>query len=175
MRCSSTISAPSFRTASEVTCRSTPWERVGRHCKVETWNGTLNLSIVVLCFTAAGQPVDSKFTALFVVSSEHLAYAWAHWATPTENYSPSSWYSTNPARQSIIITRVTTGWYSIAWQGLDSELLDLGNIQVTSCGAEITTCKVVTLNTSPANTTNISCYNAAGQQTDSRFTVLWGS
>jgi len=147
----------------------------GARCKVETWNGTMNLSVVVLCFTAGGQPVDSKFTVLFVVPSEHLAYAWAHWATPSEPYSGSSWYSSNPAGGQTIITKNGVGWYRVTWPGVDSELLGVGTVLVTAFGPDNNSCKVVTPNGNGGNITDVLCFNAAGQEADSRFTVLRGS
>jgi hypothetical protein len=146
----------------------------GAHCKVQTWNGSLNLTVGVLCFTAAGQPVDSKFTVLFVVPSEHLAYTWMSHPTASP-YFHSRYYSSNPAAGEIFSSRPMDGWYYIVWQGVDAEILGLGNFQVTAFGSDNTQCKMGTPNGGTGKEAEVLCFSATGAPANTTFTVLRGS
>jgi hypothetical protein len=144
------------------------------HCKLENWAGTTNLSVWVRCFGAAGQLVDSRFTALFVTPTEHLAYTIGHQPS-APGYNPLPTFSSNPTGGFIGITRIAVGNYRIKWSGVDPEIFGQGNIQVTAWGSDNTQCKVDTLNGYTYDYADVLCFGPNGVRTDTRYSVLLGS
>jgi hypothetical protein len=145
------------------------------HCKMyNSALGSTDLSVWVRCFTPAGQPVDSRFTVLFVTPTDHLAYAIGHQPT-APSYSPLPSFSWNPAGGPITITRGSVGTYRVRWSGLDPEILGYGTIQVTAWGSDNTQCKVYTVNYNTLDFADVRCYGPSGAPADARFTILVGS
>jgi hypothetical protein len=144
------------------------------HCKVQAWGNSVaaNMSVAVGCYTAAGLPVDSKFTVLFLTPTDHLAYALGDQLFAA-SYSPSPVYSSNPAVGTVKITRISVGSYRVVWTGADPEIFDYGNWQVTAYGPDNAQCKVDSnLST---ESVRILCSTPNGTPVDSYYTVLLGS
>jgi hypothetical protein len=143
------------------------------YCKLsEEWGGSPNLSVVVQCYTLAGQPADAKFTVLFQRPAAHLAYAYANQPT-TARYSPGPFWSSNPTGGSISVQRASTGVYFVDWQGVAPAIIDLGNIQVTALGfQEYAQCKIHGFGDTIAG---VRCFAPNGTLVDVAFTVLLGS
>jgi hypothetical protein len=143
------------------------------HCKVHTWGGSPNLTVSVGCYTTpTGAAVDSKFTVLFLVPTEHLAYAWAD-SPVIASYAPSPAYSTNPAGGTIQILRQGVGSYRVSWSGASSKIFGYGTMHVTAWGEEGAICQVEQTFTS--GIVEVRCFAANGVAMDSRFDVLIGS
>jgi hypothetical protein len=143
------------------------------YCNAMNWytNGTPNLSVDVQCFaTPTGASVDRRFTVLFVLPANHLAYAWAD-KPSVASYSPLPYFSSNPARAGITITRRGVGSYKVDWAYLDRELFDGGDAQVTAYGGN-TLCKLTSYSTTSAH---VQCFAPNGTPADSRFSVLRAS
>jgi hypothetical protein len=142
------------------------------YCNVYNWEtgGSPNLSVDVRCFTRTGAAADAKFTVLFLLPSEHLAYGWADKPT-TASYSPLASYTLNPAGTLVTIGRGGAGFYEIGWSGADGYIFDEGNTQATAYGSNAQ-CKVTGNTPSGAI---VRCYAPNGTLADSRFTVLLGS
>jgi hypothetical protein len=141
------------------------------YCKVGGWGGSPDLSISVLCFSRAGAPADSGFNTLFLLPSDHLAYAWADQPTAA-SYTPSTFYSWNPVGGAISITRLSPGRYSVAWNGVDPAIFDGGDVQVSAYGGGNAQCKVEGWGSASAT---VRCFNPTGALVDSFYTVLLGS
>jgi hypothetical protein len=107
---------------------------------------------------------------LFTLPAEHLAYAWGDKPT-LASYAPLPYYSTNPAGQPITITRRGVGYYDVQWAGVDPEILDEGNVQVTAWGSNAL-CKGTR---SSLGSAQVFCFAPNGAPVDSRYTVLFGS
>jgi hypothetical protein len=143
------------------------------HCKVETWGGKPNLTVTVGCYTGlTGASADSKFTVLFLVPTDHLAYAWGDAATYPE-YSPAQAYSTNPSGGIMTIKRFGVGRYTIYFSGADPQIYDYGNMQVTAFGEGATICQAE--QNFSGESVKIRCFASNGVSMDSQFTVLLGS
>jgi hypothetical protein len=143
------------------------------HCKVESWGGKPHLTVTVGCYTApTGAPVDSKFSVLFLVPTDHLAYAWGDAATYPE-YAPAQAYSTNPSGMSIRITRYGVGRYTVYFTGADPQIYDFGNMQVTAAGEGAAICQAEQDFTGAS--VKVRCFAANGVNMDSQFAVLLGS
>jgi hypothetical protein len=142
------------------------------YCNVYNWgtSGSPNLFVDVRCYTRTGAPADTKFIVLFLLPSEHLAYAWGDKPT-ISSYSPLAAYSSNPALGAITIARVAAGVYDVAWAGADSEIIDEGNAQATAYGSNAQ-CRVTS---SYASFARVLCFAPSGTPMDTRFTVLFGS
>jgi hypothetical protein len=138
---------------------------------VASWGGNPTLGVVVECYNQAGVRTDSKFNVLFLLPSPRLAYAWADRPT-TNNYSPDTYYRSNPAGGAVMIVRYGVGEYSVFWTGMDPQILNGGNVQVTAYGGGNTQCKVTGWGLSLAN---VRCFAPTGAWVDSYFTVLLGS
>ena len=141
------------------------------HCKVPGWSGSPDLTVTVVCFTPAGVPVDTKFTALFTPPSAHLAYAWADAATASE-YHAYRVYASNPVGGSIVIQRHGVGRYEINWTGVTGEIRVYGNAQVMAYGEDGTQCKAFGIDTEYVE---VQCYASNGVAIDSQFLVALGS
>jgi hypothetical protein len=142
-----------------------------QHCKVGGWGGSPNLSISVLCFGGAGVPRDTPFNVLFLLPADHLAYAWADQPS-SASYTPSTFYSWNPAGGAINISRTGTGRYNVSWTGADPAIFDGGDVQVTAYGGGATQCKVEGGGSASAT---VRCFAPHGALVDSFFDVLLGS
>jgi hypothetical protein len=114
--------------------------------------------------------VDRRFTVLFVLPADHLAYAWADKPTAA-SYAPIAAYSSNPAGSPVAVTRQEAGVYKVVWTDLASELLGAGNVQVTAYGGNAQ-CKFFL---GAMDGALVRCFAPNGPPADSRFTVLRGS
>ena len=90
------------------------------HCNVGNWGDSPDLDVNVICYNHNGDRVDARFDVLFLLPSDHLAYAYADQPT-TPSYTPDPFYSSNPGGGTITITRLATGRYSISWPGFNSQ------------------------------------------------------
>jgi hypothetical protein len=144
----------------------------GAYCNAYNWaTSSGNLGVEVRCFTSSGAAADSKFTVLFLVPTDHLAYAWADQPTPPGGYSPLATYSSNPASGAIYINRLDTGKYLVNWQNARGEIIGIGDSQATGYGS---TAKCV-LTDFGYDHAQVTCFAPNGAPVDSRFTVLLGS
>ncbi|MBA2458445.1 MAG: hypothetical protein H0V43_05745 [Gemmatimonadales bacterium] len=144
----------------------------GAHCKVYNWGTdgeSPNLLVDVRCYTRAGAPADTKFTVLFVLPAPHVAYAWAD-KPSTASYSPFAYYSSNPSLEATTTTRSTVGKYTVSWTAVEPEIVDIGDVQVTTYGSGSTQCKAVEL--TYYGEVVVNCFGPDGIYRDSRFTVL---
>jgi hypothetical protein len=142
-----------------------------RHCKVGSWGGSPNLQVNVRCFSQSGVPSDTKFNVLFLLPSDHLAYAWANQPS-SPNYTPSTFYSSNPTGGAISISRSGTGLYTVSWAGVDPQIFEGGDVQVTAYGGGNAQCKVSSWGSASAN---VRCFSPSGALVDAFYTVLLGS
>ena len=143
------------------------------YCKVEEWGATSDLGVTVQCFTAAGAPTDSKFNVLFVLPSDHQAYAWAD-QPALASYTPHSSYSSNPAAgQAVSITRVGAGYYRVHWTLADDEIFDWGSLQVTAWGPDGMQCKID--GQMSGESAVVLCYTPDGTPADTWYSVLYHS
>jgi hypothetical protein len=151
------------------------------HCKVGNWGEfppDLSLIVIVRCFDAAGTFADAPFNVLFLLPSDHLAYALADQPS-SPSYTPSAFYSSNPTGGTISITRSSMGSYTISWTGVGSDIFDGGDVQVTAYGFSNAQCKVEGWGSAlPIGSALalVRCFTpGTGTPVDSSFTVLFGS
>jgi hypothetical protein len=123
----------------------------------------------VRCFTPAGTLTDSKFNVLFLLPTDHLAYAWAD-QPAAASYSPHSSYSSNPAGGTVSITRSGTGRYYVSWGFADPEIFDWGSMQVTAWGTDATQCKID--GQMHYESAIVLCYAPNGMPADTWYTVM---
>jgi hypothetical protein len=140
------------------------------HCKTWEWGSGTDVGVEVRCYTPAGAPVDTKFTVLLTPPAAHPAYAWADQPRPPT--TRPTVFSSNPLGGAVTITNYGTGVYSIAWIGVDAEIRDFGNTQVTAYGEGAAQCKVSGFT---HETVGVLCFAPNGARVDTYFTVLLGS
>jgi hypothetical protein len=140
----------------------------GAHCQVAAWGGTPNMSVRVGCFSPSGARVDAKFTVLFLIPTDHLAYALQD-KLGLGNYGPNPFYASNPAGYGINVDHGTTGIYTMTWSDVDPEIFRDGDVQVTAYGEKGEQCKVSKWN---YQAVEVRCFTVKGLLTDSYFTVL---
>ena len=145
--------------------------------KVVSWNsGGADFVVNVHCFTASGNPVNTRFS-LYVVwpPIRKGGYVWANNPTAS-SYTPSTQYSFNSIGGAITITRSSVGVYQVRFSGLGGDGQAGGNVQVTAYGSGSETSKVVSWNSGGADfVVNVHCFTASGNPVNTRFSlyVLW--
>jgi hypothetical protein len=141
------------------------------HCIMDQWGGSPDLVVTVACYSPAGARADAKFTTLFTPPAAHLAYVWADQPT-LSSYNPNSTYSSNPVGGAVTITRTGVGAYTVRWIGIDAEIRDYGNVQVTAWGFNNAQCKMAGYT---VDAVSVECYGANGAPMDTYYVVLLGS
>jgi hypothetical protein len=145
------------------------------YCKAtEYWGGSPNLNVTVQCYgpSPLGNPVDAKFSVLFQLPSAHLAYAYVD-QTTAGMYSPNPSYSSHPSGKPITVSRIIDGLYIVGWEGVDPEIIDAGNVQVTPIGEnDYGHCKV---GQATVSSVSIRCFAPNGAAANMLFSVLLGS
>jgi hypothetical protein len=141
------------------------------HCIMDHWGGFSDLEVTVACYSPAGARADAKFTTLFTLPAAHLAYVWADQPT-LSSYTPHSAYRWNPVFGAVTITRNGVGAYTVRWTGVDAEIRDFGNAQVTAWGYNNAQCRV---NGQLFDYVSVQCHGANGAPIDTHYAVLLGS
>lgn len=141
-------------------------------CKVNFWQSSgTTLQAFVSCFSSAGAPANTLFTASYVrrpVSALCCgaagAYLWADQPS-TASYTPSTTYQWNSTGVNNTITRTGVGSYTANMPGMS---FVGGTVEVTAYGTGSAHCKVVSWF---STSVNVACFTAAGAPTDSMFTL----
>jgi hypothetical protein len=141
------------------------------YCKLEEWAGLTDLSVYLGCYSPAGAPADTKFTLQVTPPSAHLAFVYAN-LLAGDDYRPDPTYSSNPVGGAINVSRYGTGMYVVRWTGVDAEIRNMGNVQVTGYGWDGTLCKASGIDTEAVS---ILCFGPNGVAKDSQFIVLLSS
>ena len=143
------------------------------HCTIEDWgNGaTADFNVYVECFTPAGVPSDSKFTVLFVLPDDHMAYTLAD-SPSASSYSPSPTLTWNPSGGGATITRNGTGDYTVIWSGVDPAIVETGTVHVTAGADNGSQCKATSLFDVGAM---VHCFGPNGAARDMPYSVMIGS
>jgi hypothetical protein len=106
-------------------------------CKLASAGGSTAMFANVRCYTPAGAPADSKFSVLFALPSSHIAYAHGDQpSAPPGKYTPYPYDSWNPVGSWVTVNHYGTGLYTIFWNGVSSEIVRPGNVQVTAEGPD---------------------------------------
>jgi hypothetical protein len=142
-------------------------------CNVTLWVDEI---ASVRCRDGAGNPVDSRFSVLFVkpVRKPGLQdYAFALADQPAAAlYTPDPLYSYNHLGGGIQISRASAGVYTVSFATFDG-FTDGGNVQVTaygSFGGAGKYCKVASWG---GATVSVRCFDSSGAASDSYFTALF--
>ncbi len=158
----------------------------GTHqCKVDTWvpSGS-DQSVVVRCFTLAGAPVDSRFTASYTNKRVWPGYdygrtypgAYVHLTNPTSDSStPATYNQYNSTGRTNTVSRLGVGTYSVLMPEIGRTVAG-GHALVTSAGYGASRCKVVNFGWATPSSTirvNIRCFTVAGVPADSRFALTF--
>ncbi len=120
-------------------------------------------------------------------SGAYIAYTFANQPT-SGTYTPQAAYTLNPAGD-VTVTRSSTGVYTVRFinlgtvyhertrnAGTDGEAGGAGQVQVSAVDTPGAYCKVAGWDAGGASsdlTVNVRCFNAAGNLTDARYTVLF--
>jgi hypothetical protein len=136
-------------------------------CETLGWSGSIDLTVNVFCFGAAGD-VDSAFNVLFVLPSANLAYIWDN--DPTSASFTSPYYTANPSGGGATVSHLGLGRWSVTWSGLS--LLDGGDVQVTAYGGNGGQCKVEGWS---SDTATVRCFASGYGLVDVDFAVFFAS
>jgi hypothetical protein len=142
------------------------------YCKTVTYGGSPDVTVDVVCFTAAGAPADAKFSVLLTLPAAHLAYAWADSPSYPQPYSAYRVYASNPIGGAITVTRRSLGEYEVRWAAVDAEIRDYGTMAVTAWGEDAAQCTATGMDVEIAV---VLCRAANGVAMDAQFVVLLGS
>ncbi|MEO0557072.1 MAG: T9SS type A sorting domain-containing protein [Bacteroidota bacterium] len=144
-------------------------------CRILTWNVVSGSVVVgVGCQDSSGDPVDSRYTVLYVgadAASANTGFAWAD-ARTSSSYAPSSSYVFNDTRD-VTATRSSPGVYGITFAGLGGTT-EGGHVQVSSYGASNfgAVCNTNRWDSVGDVEIDVECYDENGTLVDSRYTVL---
>jgi hypothetical protein len=154
-------------------------------CKPDTWVASgIDQTVVIRCYTLAGAPVDTRFTASF--TNKRVWPGFEYGQTYPGGYvhltNSSSATSTPPYHQQFnsagmtnTVSRTGVGTYKVFMPEI-GRTTRAGHARVTSIGWGATRCKVFNFGWgTPASTiqVNIRCFNAAGTPTDSGFSMTF--
>lgn len=134
------------------------------------WSGSEQV-VSVVCFDPAGNPVDSRYTVLFLgLADGDTAYAWANEAG-SASYTPSLGYSEN-LNGPITATRSNTGSYGMRFDGLGGARYG-GTMLVSAYGTTARHCTVGSWSSLAMNFNTLTqCVDPGGNRIDSNYTVL---
>ena len=141
----------------------------------------------VYCFDKNGNPIDSRFTALYTTNAalgpfdkQRGAYLWAHGHKINKIYTPNKKYQSDQAsalQTGHTAKRLAKGTYEIHLKGVKPS--GKSGAFITPYGSTAAYCNILSwtaLTTSSGNQNtklNINCYNTEGQLEDARFTLLY--
>jgi hypothetical protein len=108
---------------------------------------------------------------LFTLPAPHLAFVSADEPTAS-SYSPTPGGSWNPTGGAVTVTRIATGEYSMTWFGIDPEIIEGGNVQVSAAQSGNVQCKATSVFESGVI---VRCFYHNGRRADWRFTAMLGS
>jgi hypothetical protein len=141
------------------------------HCKSVEQGTRPDFQVLVWCFTPAGAPADAKFTLVVTPPAAHLAYALAN-VPAAASYTPDPTYSWNPVGGAVSVTRSGVGAYFIKWTGIEAEIRDVGNVQVTAYSPVDAQCIVQGW---LADGALIRCLGSNGLPVDAQYSVMMHS
>ncbi|GAB5537800.1 MAG: hypothetical protein Rubg2KO_40490 [Rubricoccaceae bacterium] len=159
----------------QVTAYNTP----GAYCKTNGWSivGSA-LAVTVNCFDAGGDPLNARFTALFVepgINAGELGFVWANNAT-SSSYAPEGTRAYNSAGGDVRIDHPSTGFYTVRFTKMAdyvSATNPLGGVHVTGYGFDNTKCQTTGWNTSGDEVrVFVLCREPGGRLKDGRFTLM---
>lgn len=143
-------------------------------CTIARWVlDDVGMNLDVLCFDGAGAPVDSGYSAMYVIPTGDRTggYVWSS-NDFAENPAIDPRFSYNSSGAENSITRNGVGDYTATFPGVGSEG---GNFQVTGQGPA-TSCTMTNWALAGADmSVNIRCYGAGGQMVDSGFVATYGT
>jgi hypothetical protein len=139
-------------------------------CKVSSWGPD---TAVILCFDAAGSPLDVDYNVLFLKPPKKVwtqEYAYAHADQPTSAlYTPDPLGSYHQLEGEIEISRSGPGVYSVHFDRFGA-YADGGNVQVNAHGFGNDYCKVASWT---SDTVDVRCFDGTGVASDTRFDVMY--
>ncbi len=145
-------------------------------CKVTRWSDrSQGLQAEVRCFRS-GKPADSMFSVManlpLNIGKPQMAYAWAN--SPTQaKYSANRTYAYSPNKNLPKILRVGQGQYRVIFTGFSGNKRAGGHAQVSAYGSDSSWCKVQNWGRDANGmTVNVSCFSAADQPADTKFSLL---
>jgi hypothetical protein len=154
----------------------------GTVCKIDVWPAAgKEHEQFVVCFDAAGEPVDSAFHLYYtsgdVFLGERAAYLWAN-DPSVRSYTPDERYQFNSTGALNNISRFETGTYGVMLPGFAAHP---GNIQVTPASGSTlgeipaATCGVSTTGDAGNDTRGVTviCADTNGTPVDSAFTLQY--
>lgn len=129
----------------------------------------------VRCYDWTGIATDQGFSVVQVAGGRpgrRIGFAFANLMT-TASYTPNPIAAFNSSGGVITATRSSVGHYAMNFAGLQKLTGHTEHVQVTSFGATLSTCNVVSWgNSTDGLKVFVECRNGAGQFMDSRYNVL---
>ena len=129
----------------------------------------------VRCYDWAGAATNQGFSVVQIAGGRpgrRAGFAVANLPT-TASYTPATNTSFNSSGGAITATRSAVGRYQMNFAGLQKLAGHTEHLQVTSVGATLSTCNVVSWGNSGSGLrVLVECRNGIGQFTDSRYGVL---
>ncbi|MGW5052140.1 hypothetical protein [Actinokineospora sp. NPDC004072] len=164
---------------------ATAYGSAANHCKVSGWAYSSGDQVVsVRCFTLAGAPVDTRFTASYTNRTTWAgfdygrtypgAYVYA-WNPTAANYAAEGVYQYNSAGQTNTVTRSARGTYHVLLPGIGNAVVG-GHAQATAHGYGPERCSAVGFGwTNPTSTIKVTvrCADRAGAPVDTRFSLTF--
>lgn len=143
------------------------------YCKVDGWNRFQKMNVLVSCYNALGNKIDSQFTVSVRNPEENqLSYAYAYGNEPEDSEYMSEGKYTKTPGDDVSIKRTAQGQYTAVFKGLSSYLFGGGHVQVTAVGDDSKSCQVKSWHeVGPDLQTHIRCFSPNGTAEDSKFLV----
>jgi len=148
-------------------------------CTVSSWSHDTDVNVYIRCFDAAGVLADALFVAHFTnrtVVGGHFAYFWANQPGAAGPYAPAAGYAYDSTGVPTQIQRLGAGDYLVYVNALSDLYPDDhndGHLQVTAYNSAAVQCGMRVAGDENPTPLTVRCFDAAGNPTDSRFTVSY--
>ncbi len=145
-------------------------------CQVGYWSSYgVNFKARIACFSATGQPVDSRYAVMVRAPDRpnpRYSYVWAGQPT-SAGYTPNMQYSHSAVHGQMYVRRMQTGYYEVTFSGHGDPRFAGQHIQVTPYGGGAGQCDVLGWNGNAQSTRAwVQCYDTTATPRDTAFSLL---
>jgi len=174
-----TMPGPGLTGASKGTVKVTPYGGGGGGCQIAAWHTTkTGEQVTVVCFKASGAARDRNFNIVYARGNNLMGQNGKTTANAYANggaalYQPKIQFDSNRHAR-VTVVHLDRGQYEVVLVGSSPGNFPggFGNVQVTPVAGALRSCGA-SPNATHTPVVFIECFDAAGKDADTAFTVQW--